>query len=39
LPQTNRREALQILSMLLERAAVAPGPVSTGNGGEHDAAA
>jgi hypothetical protein len=38
LPEVRRREAVRALSMLLERSAAAPGPVTGVSGGEHDVA-
>ena len=38
-PEANRNDILGLLSMLLERLAVAPMPAAEGAGGEHDASA
>ncbi|GEM_PF-2047046 len=36
-PEANRNDILGLLSMLLERLAVSPGPAAEGTGGEHGA--
>jgi hypothetical protein len=38
-PEATRNDVLGLLSMLLERLAVSPGPAAERTGGEHDASA